>query len=101
MTEEIYSMESLVSIITGLLKKDRAERAVLFGSYARYEADVLSDIDLLVIGGAGFEPADVFCMAEDLHRTTGKAVNIYELCEINQDSDFYRTILREGVPIAA
>ena len=101
MTEEIYSMESLVSIITGLLKKDRAERAVLFGSYARHEADVLSDIDLLVIGGAGFEPADVFCMAEDLHHTTGKAVNIYELCEINQDSDFYRTILREGVPIAA
>ena len=23
------------------------------------------------------------------------------LCEIDQDSDFYRTILREGVPIAA
>ena len=77
------------------------ERAILFGSYARQEADVLSDIDLVVIGGAAFSPTDVFSMAEDLHRATGKAVDVYELCEIDQDSDFYRTILREGVPIAA
>ena len=101
MTEEIYSTESLVSIIAALLKKYRAESAILFGSYARREADPLSDIDLVVIGGAAFEPTDVFCMAEDLHRATGKAVDVYELCEINQDSDFYRTILREGVSIAA
>ena len=101
MTEEIYSRESLVSIIASLLKKYRAESAILFGSYARLEADALSDIDLMVIGGAAFEPTNIFCMAEDLHRATGKAVDVYELCEINQDSDLYRTILREGVPIAA
>lgn len=101
MTEEICSRESLVSIIAALLKKYHAERAILFGSYARHEADSLSDIDLVVIGGAAFDPTNVFCMAEDLHRATGKAVDVYELCEINQDSDFFRTILREGVPIAA
>ena len=101
MTEEIYSRESLVSIIAALLKKYHAESAILFGSYARHEANTLSDIDLVVIGGAAFEPTDVFCMAEDLHRATGKSVDVYELCEINQDSDFYRTILREGVQIAA
>ena len=96
MTEEIYSRESLISIIMTLLKKYHAESAILFGSYARREADTRSDIDLVVIGGADFEPTNVFCMAEDLHRATGKAVDVYELCEINQDSDFYRTILREG-----
>lgn len=100
MTEEIYSREALISIITTLLKKYHAERAILFGSYARHEADFLSDIDLVVIGGADFAPTDVFSM-DDLHRATGKDVDVYELREINQDSDFYRTILREGVPIAA
>ena len=88
-------------IITPICREYDIERLYLFGSYARHEADTLSDIDLVVIGGAAFSPTDVFSMAEDLHRATGKAVDVYELCEINQDSDFYRTILREGVPIAA
>ena len=101
MAGEIYSQAALVSIIASLLQKHHAERAILFGSYARREADTQSDIDLVVIGGAAFEPTDIFSMAEDLHRATGKTVDVYELCEINQDSDFYRTILREGVPIAA
>jgi len=99
--EKIYSRESLVAIISTLLKKYHAESAILFGSYARHEADTQSDIDLVVIGGEAFDPTNIFSMAEDLHRATGKAVDVFELCEINQDSDFYRTILREGVPIAA
>jgi len=98
---KIYSRESLVAIISTLLKKYHAESAILFGSYARHEADTRSDIDLVVIGGEAFDPTNIFSMAEDLHRATGKAVDVFELCEINQDSDFYRTILREGVPIAA
>ena len=101
MAEKIYSREALIAVIASLLKKYNAESAILFGSYARHEADALSDIDLVVIGGDSFEPTNIFSMAEDLHRATGKAVDVYELCEINQDSDFYRTILREGVPIAA
>ncbi len=101
MPEHVFTREQLVSVITDLLRRYNAERAILFGSYARREADVRSDIDLIVIGGSGFYPTDVFCMAEDLHRATGKEVDVYELCEVDQDSDFFRTILREGVPIAA
>ena len=101
MTEEVFSRTTLVALIASLLKKYHAESAILFGSYARHEADALSDLDLVVMGGSSFEPTDIFSMAEDLHRATGKAVDVYELCEINQDSGFYRTILREGVPIAA
>ena len=101
MTGTIYTQEALISIIVPLLKKYRAEKALLFGSYARREADHRSDIDLLVIGGDAFEPTDVFSTAEDLHRATGKAVDVYELREVDQGSEFYRAILREGVPIAA
>ena len=99
--QEVCTQARLVSVITSLLKKYHAERAILFGSYARKEADGLSDIDLLVIGGPAFEPTDVFALADDLHRETGKSVDVYELCEVDQQSDFYQTILREGVRIAA
>ena len=51
MTEGIYSRETLVSIITALLKKYRAERAILFGSYARGESTPSSDVDLRIDKG--------------------------------------------------
>ena len=101
MTERVLTAEELMRIIKSLLTKYHAQAAILFGSYARNEADAVSDIDVMVIGGAAFEPTNVFSLADDLHRMTQKAVDVYELCEIDQDSDFYRTILREGVRIAA
>ena len=84
-----------------LLNKYHAESAILFGSYARLEADAGSDVDVIIIGGPEFEPTDVFSLAEDLHRMIRKPVDVYELQEIDQESDFYHTILREGVRIAA
>ncbi len=97
----MLSREQLFGTIQSLLIRYHAEAAILFGSYARQEADAVSDIDVLVIGGDAFEPTDVFSLADDLHRATRKPVDVYELCEIDQESDFYRTILREGVRIAA
>lgn len=96
----IYTTDELLRIILPILKKYRAESALLFGSYARQEATQTSDIDLLVIGGAEFDPTDVFCIADELHRATGKAVDVYELCELEQGSPFYNTVMNEGVQVA-
>lgn len=96
----IYSIQSLQNIIQPLLVRYHAECAILFGSYARQEAHAASDIDLVVIGGEGFDPTDVFCIAEDLYRLTGKNVDVYELCEIEPDTPFYHAIMQEGVRIA-
>lgn len=96
----VYTQDELKRIIRMLLQKYHAEYALLFGSYARQEADASSDIDLLIVGGKDFDPTDVFCVADELHRITQKAVDVYELCEINPDTAFYRTIMDEGVRIA-
>ena len=96
----VLSHEELVSVILPLLRKYGAQEALLFGSYARGEADEESDIDLLVIGGPSFEPTDVFCIADELNRATGKRVDVYELQEVNEGSPFYRSIFQEGVKIA-
>lgn len=101
MGENVLSREQIVSAIRGLLLRYHAESAILIGFYARLDADGISDIDVVIIGGSAFDPTDVFSLAEDLHRATRKAVDVYELCEIDQQSDFFQTILREGVRIAA
>ena len=94
------SYPELEATIRLLLKKYHAERAILFGSYARQEANAASDIDLIVIGGIKFDPTDVFCIAEELHRTLEKPVDVYELRELNAGSAFYDTVMAEGVQIA-
>ena len=100
MCERVYSQREIFDAVLPLLKKYRAERAILFGSYARQEADAASDIDLIVIGGKDFDLTDVLCIAEDLRGVLGKPVDVYELREINPQSAFYDAILAEGVQIA-
>ena len=74
MSDHIYAQSEIFAVVRQLLKKYHAESAILFGSYARQEANVASDIDLIVVGGSKFDPTDIFCIAEELHRTMGKAV---------------------------
>lgn len=100
MPNRIYTRHEIAGAVLPLLKKYRAEKAILFGSYARQDADAASDIDLVIIGGTHFDPTDVFCIAEELHRMLGKKVDVFELQEINAGSPFYRAILEEGVQIA-
>ena len=100
MSDRVYTQDEVFTAVRRLLKRYHAERAILFGSYARQEADASSDIDLIVIGGIKFDPTDVFCIAEELYRTLGKPVDVYELRELNAGSAFYDTVMAEGVQIA-
>lgn len=100
MSEKIYTQEEIAACVIPLLRKYHAERAVLFGSYARGEATKTSDVDLVIIGGEEFEPTDVFSIADELFDRLGKNVDVYELREINKGTDFYNAIFSEGVQIA-
>lgn len=100
MNEKVYSFEEISAILLPLVKKYRASKVILFGSYARNEADKDSDIDVLVIGGEAFDPTDVFSIADELNRLSQKNVDVYEEREIDHTSEFYNIILSEGVEIA-
>ena len=64
MSDKIYTIEEIKKCIFQILKKYGIERAYLFGSYARNEANKNSDVDIMIVGGkrlktlldmAGFE----------------------------------------------
>ena len=99
MKDRIYSRQELAALVRPLMEKYRVAEARLFGSYARGEATSESDIDLLLIGRMDFRPADVFAFAEDLHESSGKSVDVYELREISPGSVLHQNIMREGVPV--
>ena len=100
MSERVYSEREIFDAVLPLLKKYHAEKAILFGSYARQEANAASDIDVIVIGGKEFDLTDVLCIAGEIHCALDKPMDVYELREINPQSAFYDAILAEGVQIA-
>ena len=94
------SRQEIENFIKILLQKYHADYAILFGSYAREEADEDSDIDVIVFGGDDFHARDIFAFGEELRELTQKKVDAFEIREVNKDTEFYQNVLREGVCIA-
>ena len=96
----MLTVVELESCIKLLLNRYQAEYALLFGSYARGDATPDSDVDVVVVGGPAFRKMNIFAFAEDLREMTGKAVDAFELSEINEGTPFYDAVMSEGKRIA-
>ena len=83
-----------------LKEKYNVDEIYLFGSYARNEANQNSDLDFLVFGGRNFKLTMIFSLAEELRAILNKNVDVFEINEINQDSEFYKTIMKERLRVA-
>ena len=92
-------LDEIKVLVSSLVKKYNAEYAILFGSYARGEAPRESDIDIIIVGGTNFSALDVLAFGEELRELTNKKVDAFELREVEQNTEFYQSILREGVKI--
>lgn len=93
-------MEQIVAAVKPLADKYRVKEIYLFGSYARGEADENSDLDFLVFGGEMFKRTMIFALAEDLREALKKKVDVFEIGEVNPDSEFYKRIMKEKVLVA-
>ena len=100
MSEKILSLDDIQRIVKPLAEKYHISEVYIFGSYARNEATANSDIDFLVFGGEGFRLTSVFAFAEELRMMIQKEIDVFEISEVNKDSAFYRTIMKEMVKVA-
>ena len=100
MKEKVMSIRDITYIVKPLADKYNIQQVYLFGSYAREEATEDSDIDILVCGGDKFKLTMVFAFAEELRKALNKDVDVFEINEINQESDFYKTIMKERVLVS-
>ncbi len=100
MNDEVLTLEKIKEIVKPLAAKYKIKEVYLFGSYARGEATTESDIDFLVFGGDQFKLTMIFAFAEDLRDAFGKEIDAYEINEVNQESRFYQTIMKERLLVA-
>ena len=100
MKDKVLTLEDIVRLVKPIAEKYHVQEIYLFGSYARGEADTDSDLDFLVYGGENFKLTMIFALAEDLREALNKQVDVFEIHEVNTDSEFYNTIMKERLLVA-
>lgn len=100
MNECIFTIRDIQDLVRPIAQKYKVKEIYLFGSYARGEADENSDLDFLVFGGENFKLTMIFSLAEDLRKVFKKDVDVFEINEINKDSNFYNAIMKERLLVA-
>ena len=84
MSGTVLTITDIQRIIKPLAEKYRICEVYIFGSYARNEATVDSDIDFLIFGGKNFKLTSVFAFAEELRMIIQKEIDVFEINEIGR-----------------
>lgn len=100
MNERIFTIQDIKALVSPIAQKYKVREIYLFGSYARGDANEKSDLDFLVFGGENFKLTMIFALAEEMREVLKKDVDVFEINEINRDSDFYHTIMKERLLVA-
>ena len=100
MNDRVFTITDIKALVKPIAEKYNVDEIYLFGSYARDEADQNSDLDFLVFGGQNFKLTMIFSLAEELRAILNKKVDVFEINEINRDSEFYKTIMKERLRVA-
>ena len=99
MSEKIYTIEEIKSILKEILKNQPVYRVILFGSYAKQNATKKSDIDLVIDTKStlkGFALLKLICQIQEKFN---KNVDGFEKYEIINDSKIDKEIKMTGVVV--
>lgn len=94
----IYNIEDIKKIVKPIFDKYNVNHVLLFGSYARNEASLVSDIDLCIVDPK-IRSIKLFSLKGDLQRVLSKDIDIFQLSSIETDSPIYKNIFKDGVLI--
>lgn len=76
MSSKIYTIDEIKSLTEQIFKKYKVEKAYIFGSYSRGEANNKSDIDIIIKIPYEYGLFTLVSLREDLKRKLKKEVDI-------------------------
>lgn len=97
MSEKIYTIDELKSILHEILKNFAVKKAILFGSYAKNTPTSKSDIDLVIDSDEKLLNIYFYGLLEDLVQKLQKNIDLFEISEIQKNSRIYEDIQKDGI----
>ena len=95
MTEKIYSIPEIRTILFPVFRRNNVKKAILFGSYGKQTASSKSDIDLLV--DSGLHGLQFVGLGEEIRTALAKDVDLFDVTHIEPSSQIYHEIDTTGV----
>jgi predicted nucleotidyltransferase len=95
--EKIYGVDEIKSLLSPVFSSYSVRKATLFGSYARGEADNLSDMDIVIDSGGTVHGLKFFSLLDDIVETVNKRVDLIDSGEVRDDSSVRLSLQKEGV----
>lgn len=110
MSEKVYTIDEIKEYILHVLKEYGIEKAYIFGSYARNEANKNSDVDIMIVGGSRIKTLlDMTGFEIELKKALKKNVDVIseEVYTEEEDDDdgelarrlFMKNVMKERIKI--
>ncbi|MBR0350909.1 MAG: nucleotidyltransferase domain-containing protein [Clostridia bacterium] len=99
MSEKIYTINEIKQILSKLLENMPVYTVVLFGSYAKNEANKNSDLDLIIDTKDTLMGFKLYSLITKIEEAFNKRVDAYEKTEIIKDSKIDKEIQKTGVVV--
>ena len=97
MSDAVYSISTIQTLLEPVFDSYKIKKAVLFGSYAKHLADNKSDVDILV--DSGLRGLAFFGLLEDVSSVLDKNVDLLDISQVARNSMVDREINESGVVI--
>lgn len=97
MSEKIYTIEEISTILRKILKDKPVYQVILFGSYAKQQASKNSDIDLIIDTKSELKGFSLLKLICELQESLKKEIDGFEKYEILEDSPIDKEIKKNGV----
>lgn len=95
--QRVYSIHEIENILHPIFAGFGVRRAVLFGSYAKGQATLRSDVDILV--DSGLRGLAFFGLLEGVASTLNVPVDLIDVSQVEKGSQIEMEIEQTGVPI--
>ena len=96
-TESVYDIAEIQRRLEPVFRANGVKSAVLFGSYAKGEAAVNSDIDIMV--DSGLRGLDFVGLIEYVREALEKNVDLIDIYYVDQNSPIEKEVSNTGISI--
>jgi len=93
----MLSIDEIKGYVSPIVEKYPVSKVILFGSYARGDAEESSDVDIIIDSAGKLHNRKIFALGGELLTALPIRVDVYDILELNES--LYEAVIKEGVVI--